>query len=256
MGDDRAAMPDEGLRALSAREKEVLRLLLAGHDAKSSAQALSLSVHTVNEHLREARRKLGVTSSRAAARRLAEAEVGPNSLGTKQLGVADPPPAMLGQRHRGAGHSLAWLGGGMLIMSLVVAIAALSFAFHGGATPQAPAAAVAAPQAASASAARDWLALVDQQKWEASWDAAAALFKAQLPRDRWAAAVQAARAPLGALKARTFQSVNKTSALPGAPAGDYEILQFQARFAQASAVETVTLVREGAVWRVIGYYVR
>src|SRR3569623_548215 len=72
----------DGFQALSEREKEPLRLLLSGHDAKSIAAALGLSVHTVNERLREARRKLGASSSRQAARILAEAEqAGPNFSG-------------------------------------------------------------------------------------------------------------------------------------------------------------------------------
>src|SRR5262245_57702439 len=63
----------DDLQKLTDREKETLRLLLAGHDAKSAARFLGLSVHTVNERLRDARSKLGVSSSREAARRLAEA---------------------------------------------------------------------------------------------------------------------------------------------------------------------------------------
>ncbi len=54
---------------LSEREKEALRLLLVGYDAKSIANTFGLSVHTVNDRLRDARRKLGVSSSREAARR-------------------------------------------------------------------------------------------------------------------------------------------------------------------------------------------
>ena len=48
--------------ALLEREKDVLRLLLVGHDAKSIARHLDLSTHVVNERLRDARRKLGVSS--------------------------------------------------------------------------------------------------------------------------------------------------------------------------------------------------
>ena len=44
---------------LTEKEKEALRLLLAGHDAKSSARELDISVHTLNDRLRSARRKLG-----------------------------------------------------------------------------------------------------------------------------------------------------------------------------------------------------
>lgn len=64
----------EPLKSLSEREQDTLRLLLAGHDAKSIARDLGLSVHTVNDRLREARRKLGVSSSREAARLLGQAE--------------------------------------------------------------------------------------------------------------------------------------------------------------------------------------
>ena len=59
---------------LTPRQKEILRLLLNGYDAKSAGRELGISVHTVNEHLREARRHLGVSSSREAARMLRQAE--------------------------------------------------------------------------------------------------------------------------------------------------------------------------------------
>lgn len=61
---------------LSEREKEALRLLANGHDAKSAAGVLQVSVNAINERLREARRKLGTTSSREAARILADFEGG------------------------------------------------------------------------------------------------------------------------------------------------------------------------------------
>jgi DNA-binding CsgD family transcriptional regulator len=69
-------------QALTEKEKQTLRLLLAGHDAKSLARSLGLSVHTVNERLRDARRKLSASSSREAARLLLEVEGG----GYKSLG--------------------------------------------------------------------------------------------------------------------------------------------------------------------------
>lgn len=81
-------------RTLKDREKAVLRLLHAGHDAKSSAQVLGLSVHTVNERLRDARRALGVTSSREAARLLAAVEAertAPESVGDRSFGLPDAP---------------------------------------------------------------------------------------------------------------------------------------------------------------------
>lgn len=58
------------VQSLTEKEKQALRLLVNGFDAKSMAQHLGLSVHTVNERLREARRKMAVSSSREAARQL------------------------------------------------------------------------------------------------------------------------------------------------------------------------------------------
>ena len=51
---------NEAIEALSEKEKQTLRLIVRGHDAKSTARTLGLSVHTINERLREARRKMSV----------------------------------------------------------------------------------------------------------------------------------------------------------------------------------------------------
>jgi DNA-binding CsgD family transcriptional regulator len=77
----------DNIAALTEREKETLRLLLQGYDAKSIARRLDLSVHTINERLRDARRKLALSSSREAARLLTEAErATPQPVGDEILG--------------------------------------------------------------------------------------------------------------------------------------------------------------------------
>ena len=81
-----------GLTALTEKEKQTLRLIVRGHDAKSVAQQLDLSVHTINERLRDARRKLSVSSSREAVRMLLDAEGG---------AIASPPPEYMGDRRIG-----------------------------------------------------------------------------------------------------------------------------------------------------------
>src|SRR3954454_4216969 len=92
-------MMKEDLERLSDRERETLRLLGRGHEAKSIASALDLSVHTVNERLRATRRKLRVSSSREAARLLLAHEAGleaPENLGYEKIGVA---PAQAGDAY-------------------------------------------------------------------------------------------------------------------------------------------------------------
>ncbi|MBX9642614.1 MAG: helix-turn-helix transcriptional regulator [Novosphingobium sp.] len=56
------------LAALNDKELEVLRLLAAGHTVKSIAASLDRSEASINERLRDARRKTGVGSSRELAR--------------------------------------------------------------------------------------------------------------------------------------------------------------------------------------------
>lgn len=78
---------------LTAKECEALRLLTQGHDVKSAADALGVSIHTVNERLREARRKTKTSSSRGAARLLADREdpllSGPAKLGVIRSGLGE-----------------------------------------------------------------------------------------------------------------------------------------------------------------------
>lgn len=62
--------PPSTLTALNDKELEVLRLLAAGHTAKSIAASLNRSEASINERLRDARRKTGVGSSRELARLL------------------------------------------------------------------------------------------------------------------------------------------------------------------------------------------
>lgn len=58
------------LAALTDAELEILQLLAAGHTAKSIAAELGRSESSINERLRDARRKTGVGSSRELARLL------------------------------------------------------------------------------------------------------------------------------------------------------------------------------------------
>lgn len=71
---------------LTAREKECLRLLLTPMRAKGVARATGLSVNTVNEHLKSARRKLGTSDSWSAALILRSLEDPTNSSDTNKSG--------------------------------------------------------------------------------------------------------------------------------------------------------------------------
>jgi DNA-binding CsgD family transcriptional regulator len=65
-----------GLDGLTERERRILRRLASGHSVKSAAGEETITENAANELLRSARRKLGVGSSREAARLLAEHDGG------------------------------------------------------------------------------------------------------------------------------------------------------------------------------------
>lgn len=79
-----------------------------------------------------------------------------------------------------------------------------------------------------------------------------------MSREQWNQSLEAVRKPLGRVIVRALESKTYTTALPGAPDGEYVVLQYKTSFDnKASAVETITpmLDRDGH-WRVSGYYIR
>lgn len=111
---------------------------------------------------------------------------------------------------------------------------------------------------AAQAAAESRVALIDQEQYAASWQAAAASFRNAVPQQKWAEAVGAARGPFGGLKSRGIKSSTATKTLPGAPDGEYVVLQFNTAFEKkAAALETIAMLHDpDGQWRVVGYFVR
>lgn len=110
---------------------------------------------------------------------------------------------------------------------------------------------------AAAETAKAWLELVDQGKYGASWKEAAPLFQGQVTEKAWEKLVAGVRKPLGAFRSRELASAVFSTSLPGAPDGEYVVVQFQSSFAnKAEAVETVTPMLDQGVWKVSGYFIR
>lgn len=241
----------ETCQALTEKEKQTLRLMGRGHDAKSMARHLGLSVHTVNERLRAARQKLSVSSSREAARLLLDCERDtPDSLGDKLLGEARPQHSA--QDHaaidqRGRTGRLSWVIAGVFIMLFVLGIAAALL------QPQPAPQATESPAHAQADivrSARDWLALVDAGRWDDSYRATAQSFRSLNTVGVWTSVSEQVRVPLGPMVSRADLSQEW---VPAPPHG-YEMVKFRTSFAnRPNVTETLTLVREGQAWRVSGY---
>jgi len=107
-------------------------------------------------------------------------------------------------------------------------------------------------------AAERWLALVDKGDFSASWDEASELFKAAVTKEQWRQSLTAARKPLGELASRKLRSRQYATTLPGAPDGEYVVIQYETSFRRKrEAVETVTPMRDrDGTWRVSGYFIK
>lgn len=84
-----------GVEKLSARQKEILRLVAQNHQAKEIARLLDIGERTVKTHTEAARERLGVATSRDAARLLVAYEAQLNAqtgVGRDDRGAARPIP--------------------------------------------------------------------------------------------------------------------------------------------------------------------
>lgn len=251
---------NEGFLDLTDKEKHTLRLMVRGHDAKSIARRLDLSVHTINERLREARRKMAVSSSREAARLLLEAEGGnlalpdPQLLGDTRIGEDVSNASMHQEAAPNGGaerrYGALWIAIGVLLMILTLALLALTAAPNvASLAPPTPIAAQQAPNPEVVDAARQFLILVDQGRWDDSYRATGAEFRKLNTAAVWVTVSGKVRPPLGAMISRTFASQQY---LPAPPFG-YEVVKFRTSFAnKPEAIETVTLDHEDGGWRVVG----
>ena len=114
------------------------------------------------------------------------------------------------------------------------------------------------PEELAQQSAESWLALVDAGKYGDSWDQAATIFKGAVTKADWQTKVGAVRAPLGKLVSRKVKSAQFSKTLPGAPDGEYVVIQYDSTFEhKQSAVETVVaMLDKDGQWRVSGYFIR
>jgi DNA-binding CsgD family transcriptional regulator len=111
--------------ALTEKELEVLRLLAAGHTVKSIAAGLDRSEASINERLRDARRKTGVGSSRELARLLDAQKIWDRKIDLSQHEGSGERPSV--PRHQG----FAWTKG-RIAMAFLLPAAALGLALTAG----------------------------------------------------------------------------------------------------------------------------
>jgi hypothetical protein len=143
------------------------------------------------------------------------------------------------------------------LLCMVIAFV-VGFGVYQATAPAAPQKPPQKPEELAQKSAEAWLGLTDSGKFAESWDEAAAGFKAVVTKDQWIDALKKARTPLGALQSRKLKSATYAKNPPGAPAGEYVIIQYDTNFENKnSSVETITpMLDKDGKWRVSGYYIK
>lgn len=113
-------------------------------------------------------------------------------------------------------------------------------------------------EVAAVSAAEDWLAIVDGGDYSKSWKETAEFFRNAVKLEQWEQSMQAVRKPLGKLISRKVQMKIYKTVMPGAPDGEYVVIQFKTSFEnKKTAIETITpMMDKGGKWRVSGYFIK
>ncbi len=116
----------------------------------------------------------------------------------------------------------------------------------------------AGKEKAAISAAEKWLTTVDAGKYTESWKETAEFFRNAVKPEQWEQSMNAVRKPLGKLISRKVQTKVYRTSLPGAPDGEYVVIQFETSFEnKKAAIETVTpMMDKDGKWRVSGYYIK
>ena len=107
-------------------------------------------------------------------------------------------------------------------------------------------------------AAEAWLKLVDDGKYRESWEQSASLFRDKITPEGWEKLAKSTRAHTGALVSRKFKLAAYATSLPGAPPGQYVVIEYDASYANIqSAIDKVTpMLDTDGQWHVSGYWIQ
>jgi hypothetical protein len=116
----------------------------------------------------------------------------------------------------------------------------------------------AGAEKAATSAAQTWLAVIDNGDYVQSWQNASVFFQSAVTEEKWKSSLETFRKPLGNLLSRKVKSAKPMTELPGAPDGQYVVMQFETSFAnKKSAIETVTfMLDQDGQWKSAGYFIK
>lgn len=107
-------------------------------------------------------------------------------------------------------------------------------------------------------AAENYLIMIDTGQYGQSWDISSSFFKSQVPKETWVRQISTVRPQFGNIVKRTIKSAQYVTQLPGAPDGEYVVIQYDSSYEKKkNGLETITpMLDKDGTWRVSGYYIK
>ena len=125
-------------------------------------------------------------------------------------------------------------------------------------TPHCALAAAPTNEQAARAAAEEWLPLIDAGQYPESWQKLDPAFAKKVGKKKWASSMTEIRQRVGKLQSRKFNSAEYSKELPGAPEGEYVVVQFESQFEKkpAASEKVILILGRDLFWRVAGYAVK
>jgi hypothetical protein len=113
-------------------------------------------------------------------------------------------------------------------------------------------------EAGAEAAAATWLQLRDTGKYAETWQTASDLFHQAITQDGWVTLLKGGVPVFGDVVSRKLKAAAFTRILPGAPDGQYVVVQYQTVFTNMKdATEQMALALEAnGTWKVCGYHIK
>lgn len=116
---------------------------------------------------------------------------------------------------------------------------------------------VAADMIDALQVAKKYVDLIDSGQYAESWNSSDPVFQSKINAQQWMMGLQAARAPLGAVKSRTLKDEKPAWNPRGLPQGEYMVVEYNTSFEKAPNSGELLTLRQGedGKWRVLTYQV-
>lgn len=110
---------------------------------------------------------------------------------------------------------------------------------------------------ATNNAALEFLQMVDEGRYDDSWQIVAPYLQKKIPLPDWKSKLAKDRKTIGELDTRSLEDASKTAATEELPDSELILLKYSSQFKLKEVEEVVTVIQgKDNRWRVVGYFIQ